>query len=292
LPALNNEMLNNPYIFFTTNGKENGWKGANLYYSEDNNNYNLIESKSDNSTTGVLLSELEDAKPYYFDLQNEINILFHSKTDENLLNSISNLELFNQNNLALLGNEIIQFKDIKLNENGTYTLKNLLRGLFGTEEYINTHKVGDRFILLKDSEIIKYKLDISKSQSNMYFKAVSFGSDLLITNSNNYTITGKNLKPLPICHLRKIINSDNTITIKWNRVDRGFQNWNNNIDSILSETEEKYCIKFYDENDNVINTYYINKQEYVINNDILPYKISVCQVNGIWGEGESRSVKV
>ena len=43
----------------------------------------------------------------------------------------------------------------------------------------------------------------------------------------------------------------------------------------------------------IICTISLNKQEYVINNnDILPYKISVCQVNGIWGEGESRSVKV
>ena len=62
---------------------------------------------------------------------------------------------------------------------------------------------------------------------------------------------------------------------------------------IQFKSEEKYCIKFYDNDDNVINTYYTNKQEYVINNnDILPYKISVCQVNGIWGEGESRSIEI
>ena len=55
---------------------------------------------------------------------------------------------------------------------------------------------------------------------------------------------------------------------------------------IQFKSEEKYCIKFYDKNDNVINTYYTNKQECVINNnDIIPHKISVCQVNGIWGDG-------
>lgn len=278
LPALNNEMLNNPYLFFTINGIENGWKGANLYYSENSNDYNLIESKNENSIYGILLNELKPSRPYYFDLENKINIMFHSGIDENLLNSIDYNSLYNQNNLALLGNEIIQFKDISLNEDGTYTLKNLLRGLFGTEEYINNHFIGDRFILLKKSELTEYKLDISKLQNKLKFKAVSFGNDLLTTDSNEFIVSGKNLKPLKISHLRKIINSDKSITIKWNRIDRGIQNWNDNIDSILSETEEKYCIKYYDENNNILNTFYSNEQEHNINNPI-PYKISVCQVN-------------
>ena len=63
----------------------------------------------------------KDKELYYFDYKNKLKVTFNNKIDTDLLLNIGNYELFNGVNLAIYGNEIIQFKNVVLNENGTYT---------------------------------------------------------------------------------------------------------------------------------------------------------------------------
>ncbi len=57
-----------------------------------------------------------------------------------------NLNIFN---LALIGDEIIKFSAIVINQNGDYKVKIANRGLFDTK--INTHQSGERFIILDNN---------------------------------------------------------------------------------------------------------------------------------------------
>lgn len=54
-------------------------------------------------------------------------------------------------NLAMLGNELIQFVTATDGGNGLWTLTGIIRGRFGTESYVNARAAGDKFILLTDS---------------------------------------------------------------------------------------------------------------------------------------------
>src|SRR6266403_1466511 len=57
------------------------------------------------------------------------------------LSSAAELSVLNGTNVALLGNEIFQFKNAPLVSGTTYRLSGLLRGRFGTEGF--THSVGE-----------------------------------------------------------------------------------------------------------------------------------------------------
>lgn len=292
LPAINNDMLDKNFIFFTMNGEKNSWKGANLYYSENfDNNYKFIDNSNENSTVGYLLNNLKTTKPYYFDLENTLQIQFHPKIDINLLNSCSELDLYNGSNLALLGNEIIQFKNITLNSDGSYSLNHLLRGLFGTEKYINSHKIGDKLIIMNNN-ILKQNIDINQINMHNEYKAVSIENDFLTTEKTTYCSKGTNLKPLAPCHLNyKIMN--NILYLSWLRRDRGVQNWRDNIDNYLVEKNEKYYLEFKKDN-NIIKTDYTTKNSYNydMSQTTLPITIEICQVNDYVGNGEKNIIKI
>lgn len=201
LPAINNNLLEKPRLFFSVNGEEGGWKGGNLYHLK-NDNYELIDVFYENSIVGVITNNLKNTQPYYGDLENKINIIFHEKINENYLNNMENFDLNNQNNFILIGEEIIQYKNISLNEDGSYTAYNLLRGLFGTEDKINSHKVGEKVILLNINTFLNVEFDLTNLYKILAFKAVSFGYDLLAVANEEYKLFGKNLKLLAVCHLR------------------------------------------------------------------------------------------
>ena len=80
---------------------------------------------------------------------------------------------------------------------------------------------------------------------NLY-KLVNIGDDLVDVREKQYTLTGLNLKPLKVCHLKL---NGNILT--WERVDRGYRNWLNNVENEIVETMEQYFIQVY------INGYFI-----------------------------------
>ena len=73
-------------------------------------------------------------------------------------------------NLAIVGQELVQFRDVVDNGNGTYTLSHFHRVLHGTEQYVGSHVIGEKFILLGNElgvldEQGIIQLDIAKSGS-------------------------------------------------------------------------------------------------------------------------------
>lgn len=291
IPAISNDLLDKPTVFFTVNAVEAGWSGANIYYSENSDNYKFFDSSIENSIVGFLGNNLKNVKPYYFDYENNINIILHSKIDVDELNNITTTAILSKQNIALLGNECLQFETITLNENGSYTLKNILRGLFGTEKYMNNHQIGDKFILLNNN-ILQQITDINKLFFNNYYKVVSIGNDFLTTNAKAFTISGKNLTPLAPCHINYKINNNN-LYLFWKRRDRGIQNWRDKLDNILIEKNENYYLEIR-KNDILIhkNTINTNKYEFNLENITLPIKILLCQTNELVGNGEFTEINI
>ena len=292
LPALNNEMLDKVCVFFALTGENDSWSGANLYYSENfNSGYKFIDMVSESALVGYVMNDLNDAKPYYFDLENNINIQFSCKINTDLLNNCNVNDIFNGMNFALFGDEIIQFKDVILNDSGTYSLNYLLRGLFGTEKYINNHKIGEKIVII-NSNLLKHFMDFSQAYKNNEYKAVSIGNDFLTSEKINYNVSGRNLKPLSPCHLKYKIN-DNTLTITWLRRDRGMQNWRDNLDNYLVEKNEKYHIELFN-NDGVIYNGFVetNLFNFDLENTFFPIVAKICQFNEYAGDGEKATLTI
>lgn len=77
-------------------------------------------------------------------------------------------------NLALIGDEIVQFQDAILESAGTYTLSGFHRGMRGTERHIDGHTSGERFILLT-SALKQHALGASEIGDTDYYIPMSSG---------------------------------------------------------------------------------------------------------------------
>jgi hypothetical protein len=109
--------------------------------------------------------------------------------------------------------EIIAARSCALVSGTTYTLRNLLRGRYGTEWAMSLHVAGDALILLDsggDIEILAYR--------------------------------GVNLKPLsPIALTGNRDPSSNDWTLTWIRRTRTGGEWRDYVDADLGETSEAYA---------------------------------------------------
>jgi hypothetical protein len=163
------------------------------------------------------------------------------------VDSITLDELWSHGNLALLGDEIIQFKTAELVSGTTYRLSYLLRGRKGT--YSTGHALGDRFVLLDYATLFRVPVPLDMVGAPRFYRAVTFGA---AQANSTYDIellhTGAAIKPLPggnIVGVRDL--EDNDVVIRWHRRARIATAWRDLVDVPLDETAEEYEVDFYDE---------------------------------------------
>jgi hypothetical protein len=279
LPCINNAMLNNIYVFFGV--KQNGkhWNGANIYFSNNfGREYKVLQNINKSNIIGdLIVINNNNGRPYYLDKISSFNIFFSENINKDFMRNLNDFELLSGENLILLGDEILQYKSIILQEDGSYKLKELLRGLFGTERYINNHTVGEKFVFLEN--LPYQEIGYDKKNMTYLYKIVNLNNDVGNVEAINYILSGKNLLPLKPCHFRNF----NGI-LKWNRVDRGNTNWISDVENFCVENVEKYYIEFYSGN-NFIKGIYIEAREYELTDElnIENLNIKLRQVNNYGG---------
>ncbi|MGN7619072.1 MAG: baseplate megatron protein TIM-barrel domain-containing protein [Ehrlichia sp.] len=133
LPCIQN--MDNVLYFAITKTRPN-WKGSILYsYEDKNEHYKTAISVNTEATTGITIDNLGIGPIAIPDRKSKVTIVLNARQ------LYSTKSLFtNNNNLALIGNEIIQFQSVKQTGQNKYQLSHMLRGRFGTEEYVNQHK--------------------------------------------------------------------------------------------------------------------------------------------------------
>jgi hypothetical protein len=146
-------------------------------------------------------------------------------------------------NAALVGDEIIQFREATLVSSGVYTLKGLLRGRNGTEWAIGSHAASERFVRLSSSGV-RYVTQITSDIGKLiYFKAVSAGLPLSSATAESLTLAGNSLRPLAPVNLRVSNEADGSL-LKWDRRTRLAENWLSGV-MPLGESAESYIVKIY-----------------------------------------------
>lgn len=91
-------------------------------------------------------------------------------------------------NAALVGNEVIQYQDADMNDDGTWTISNILRGRRTTDRWIASHRSAERFIVLDtlgsihksnmiDDPVLQIKgVAPGNTPENVFYKTVEAGS--------------------------------------------------------------------------------------------------------------------
>lgn len=216
IPLLTDEDFVGSYVA-STKANEGEWDGSVLLRSTDAREYSNKAQFYDSVTCGFATTKLENfTGGNVIDYMNSVTVKVNDE-----LESISEDQMLSMGNIALLGNELIQFKNAEIISDKTYKLSGLLRGRFNTEQYINTHVVSEDFVLLDTMTVQAFILDSSLLNRELFYKNVSIGLNIDNVNPFTQSISGKNQETYAVDDVQYGRNSTGDVKVSFKARVRG-----------------------------------------------------------------------
>lgn len=240
IPLLRETDFPNGYYAAMAGAVREDWVGAELLKSGDAGaTYASVGSATVPDIIGFALAPL--GAFYGGNIFDELNYaLVEIGPGGGDLSSLSRLAVLGGANLALLGDELIQFRDAMATGVGTYRLSGLLRGRYGTEWAMTTHMIFERFVMLPP------QTNVNGPFSELYlarlFKAVTYGNAVANADAVSFSNSGVALKCLAPVHLGGGRIANGNATLVWTRRTRINGQWVDYIDAPLSEASEQYVV--------------------------------------------------
>jgi len=227
-------------------GYGTGWLGAQLYKSTDDGASWAAYGTGflNESAIGWANTALGDFTQNIFDESGSVSVVLASGE----LASDTEINVLNGANVALLGSEIIQFRDATLTATDTYTLTGLLRGRRGTEWARSTHSIGDRFVLLSATATYLLAGPSAEYDVERLYRAATFGGFVDSGAEVPFTNTAVALIPYAPAQLGGGRNAAGDLTLNWVRRTRISGAWNSYADVPLGEDSEAYEVEIYSSN--------------------------------------------
>ena len=197
------------------------------------------------ATIGRATEALRDAPdPFVWDELGSVNVQLLDENDS--LDSDTEENVLSGTNMAMLGDEIIQWQDAALEEDGTYTLSRLIRGRYGSEWACGSHALGEDFVSLDFDELLFVPLDIDYLDQRAQFKTTSIGMPVSEFLIREFDIRFRNLRPWSPQHVSGARDGSGNLTITWIRRTRSGGAWRDRGDVSLGEISELYALDIYD----------------------------------------------
>lgn len=225
------------YLF--PRGNNPSWSNGIIWISLDNElSYNSLMNTNRLNISGQVINQLLNTKSKAL-IDKESKIIVN--IDSGTLSSITQVEQLNGLNIALVGNEIISFKNANAITQTQYELSYICRGLFNTEKYINTHVAGEiiYFLATNDSLVLTTTSTNYNYGQNFNFKLTAEGQDIGTVPTVAFTYNGVHRKPFSQAHI-KAEQSEEMQWIEFSWVHR---------DRNQNDTEKQNSINLYDIND-------------------------------------------
>ncbi len=224
------------YAFGIRNGSG---QNAALYRAPDALAWSVIGSGIGDPAFGWAASVLDDtAHPWVWDETNSVQIALAQGT----LDSKTALDVLNWSNVALLGDEIIQWRDATLLSANLYQLSGLLRGRRGTEWATGTHGIGERFVVLEPGALYRTPMAATEIGHVAYYKALVNGGNWDDAPTLPLTYQGRSLRCFAPVHLKGNRDGTGNLTLTWFRRPRWHGEWLDNTDVPLFEDAETYDV--------------------------------------------------
>lgn len=221
-------------------GETSSWNGCIIYKSLDGG-VTYTEDRYIKTPTimGTANTVLSSGTQYCWDEANTVDVQLYSGTLESKSESL----VLNFENMGLLGDEIIQWKNATLIGTNTYRLSGLLRGCKGTEYAIDTHVINERFVYLVRGSYTRNKSSLSEVGVPVYYKVVSYGNYIAEASEYMFTNAARGKRPLTPVHISSTRDGSGNITITWIRRTRIGGTWRDYTDVPLGETSEQYAVE-------------------------------------------------
>lgn len=221
-------------------GVGQGWSGASILRMNGVSSEPQVMTAMDQpSCIGRTLTELLPTQSQRFDCVSVLDVML---LGDELLHSATEEEILNGANVAVVGNEIVQFADVQALGNGTFRLKNLLRGRLGSEYAMVTHEAGTRFVML-DDRVRAMTVPVGQKGMSWAIKPVTFTQPETAVEAQDHVVTGHSLRPLAPVHVRGVRDGAGNLSIHWMRRARHGGEWRAEVDVPLMEASEQYDIE-------------------------------------------------
>jgi hypothetical protein len=213
------------------------WPGCSVYASVDGGTtYTALFNIASESTMG----RTTDALGNFFggnipDELNHVNVQLSNGT----LSSTNNTGLLAGVNMAVIGDEILFFRDATLQGDGSYTLRGFLRGRRGSEYAMSGHSSSERFVLVDATKFVRVPQSTADIGIAKKYKPVTLGMTLATASAYDFTNEGTGLKPYAPVQLGGGRDASNNATLNWVRRGRMSGEWRDGVDVPLGETSPK-----------------------------------------------------
>ncbi len=201
-----------------------GWPGAALYRSADGSAWTQTGRALGEAAWGAAANALgSPTSPFSTDEVNSLTVFM--TTGGERLESVTQEAMLAGANAALLLKsngepEILQFRDVTLNPDGSYTLSGLLRGRRGTDVFVDGHQAGELFVLLDADDIETLVVPLGELGLSRSWRAVGFGSLFEDAETVVRSHTGRDLMPLAPVHVAGSRDGSGDLAITWVRRTR------------------------------------------------------------------------
>lgn len=227
--------------FYVAAGGAAGWRAAAILRAADGVSYEEIAYLDAPAVLGTCQTVLPTGPWAHVDEASTLDVLLLNPEDE--LEAVSEAAMLAGDNAALVGDEIIGFRDAVLIAPGTYRLSGFLRGRLGSDDRIAMHGPGERFVLLSGAlgiERIRDGLGL-RGMSRSY-KAASLWQEESAVAATSFANTARSLAPLSPVHLAGSRDTAGNLTLTWIRRTRIPSAWADGTDVPLGEAAERYEI--------------------------------------------------
>jgi hypothetical protein len=227
-----------PRPFAAVSSATAGWSGAALYADHgDGALHPLGPSGRARSILGTVGTALPPASPLLLDRTSRPVVTLIDPAMP--LATATLTQLAEGANLALVGDEIVQFARATALGGGAWQLDGLLRGRGGTEFAIDGHGDGEPFVLL-DARLVPLDPAVLGTAAGRQVVAIGRGDSDPVAAP--VRLDGITLRPLPPVHPRQTVLADGSWRLAWTRRARGGWPWRDGVDVPLVEQDERYLV--------------------------------------------------
>lgn len=241
LPPIDQRTTEVAQVAMLASGMLPGWRRAALLVSEDaGQSWQPLGSTAAPAVLGTLVTVPEAVPATVEDRRSILEVEFPH--DAMTLAGASGAALDVGANLAMVGDELLQFGEAVQIAPRRWRLRRLWRGRRGTEAAIGSQRVGDGFALIRPDALRALEPRRSGNGARLRLRAIGI-DDGVEGVSAEVAVTGKwRLPPSPV-HLRGNALADGALQLEWVRRSRSGWQWRDGVEVPLGEDAEAYVVR-------------------------------------------------
>lgn len=232
IPNVTGSASDSPIVLVAASAASSGWRAQPFSISGAGIAISAATAPR-KSVLGTAVTCLGDGAPDLIDARNCVDVQLLDA--EQWLTSCDDDALASGINLAVIGDELVQFASATALGEGRFRLERLLRGRGGTEWASGSHAVGETFCLLDAGRVAAVELPLAAR-----------GATITLAESSGETtdamFDARWVRPLRPVHIAANVNSDGALSLSWLRRSRSGFAWLDDVDTPIGEAEEQYRV--------------------------------------------------